>query len=156
MKKVFALLKKIHLIFLLCLNTELILQNLIFSLNFDLVTLMFCFVAVPRTSLEELQSTVTTLPCTHYRTEVLDSLLSIPTHMWGIANKDRKQCCHKTNDVIVSIFRRPFRRGEDQPVVGHRAPRLPVRLPAPEGPRRLFLQARHRNQARYQFNSILS
>ena len=34
------------------------------------------FVAVPRTSLAGLQSTVTTLPCTYYKTEVNDSPLS--------------------------------------------------------------------------------
>ena len=34
------------------------------------------FVAVPRTTLAGLQSTVTALPCTDYMTKVLDSLLS--------------------------------------------------------------------------------
>ena len=35
------------------------------------------FVAVPRTSLAGLQSTVTALPCTDYKTDVLDSLLPV-------------------------------------------------------------------------------
>ena len=34
------------------------------------------FVASPRTILPGLQSTVTALPCTYYKTEVLDTLLS--------------------------------------------------------------------------------
>ena len=46
-------------------------------------------VAAPRTSLTGLQSTVTTLPDTHYKTEVLDSLLSIPTQLRAVANKDK-------------------------------------------------------------------
>ena len=36
-----------------------------------------------------LQSTVTALPYANYKTEVLDSLLSVPTRMWAVANKDK-------------------------------------------------------------------
>ena len=43
--------------------------------------------AAPGTSPAELQSTVTALPYTDFKTEVLDSLLSIPTHMRAVANK---------------------------------------------------------------------
>ena len=38
---------------------------------------MFSLVAAPRASLAGLQSTVTALPCTNYKIEVLDSLLSV-------------------------------------------------------------------------------
>ena len=39
------------------------------------------FVAASRTALAGLQSTATDLPNTDYKTEVLNSLLSIPTHV---------------------------------------------------------------------------
>ena len=46
------------------------------------------FVARPRTSLACLQSTVTALPNAECKTEVLHSLLSIPTHKWAVAKND--------------------------------------------------------------------
>ena len=49
----------------------------------------FCYVAVPRTNLAGLESTATALLYADYITKVLDSLLSIPTHMWASANKDK-------------------------------------------------------------------
>ena len=52
---------------------------------------LFFFVAAPRTTLAGLQSTVTALPFDDFETEVLDSLLSLPTHThtWAVANKDQ-------------------------------------------------------------------
>ena len=47
------------------------------------------FVVALRTSPAGKQSTVIALPCTKYKTEVIDSLLSIPTHMWAVANKGK-------------------------------------------------------------------
>ena len=38
----------------------------------SVVKVFFCFVTVPRTSLAGLQSTVTALSCTNYKTEELD------------------------------------------------------------------------------------
>ena len=36
-----------------------------------------------------LQSTVIALPYADYKAEELDPLLSVPTHTWTVANKDR-------------------------------------------------------------------
>ena len=47
------------------------------------------FVAAPITSLAGLQYIVIALPYANYNAEVLDSLLSLPTHMWAMANKDK-------------------------------------------------------------------
>ena len=55
-----------------------------------------------RTSLAELQSTVTALQCADQKTEVLDSLLSMPAHTWVVANKDKlqmKEDCQSTTRV---------------------------------------------------------
>ena len=49
----------------------------------------YFFVAVSRTSLAGLQTTVTTLPCADYTTEVQDSLLSILTHIQVVANEGK-------------------------------------------------------------------
>ena len=46
-------------------------------------------VAAPRTGLAELQTTVTALQYHDDKTEVLDSLLCIPTCKWVVANKDK-------------------------------------------------------------------
>ena len=42
-----------------------------------------------RASLARLQSTVTALPYTNYKTEVLDALLSVSTQTWAVANKGK-------------------------------------------------------------------
>ena len=42
--------------------------------------------AEPRASLAGLQSTVTALPYADYMTEVLNLLMSVPTHTWAVAN----------------------------------------------------------------------
>ena len=47
------------------------------------------FKSAPRTSLEGPQSTVTALSCTNYRTEELDSLISLAKYMWAAANKSK-------------------------------------------------------------------
>ena len=47
------------------------------------------FVAAPRTSLAGLQSTVNVFPCTAFKTEVLNSFLSLPSQMWAVANKGK-------------------------------------------------------------------
>ena len=47
------------------------------------------FVVALRASLAVLQFTLTALPYADHKTEVLDTLLSIPTHTWAIANKGK-------------------------------------------------------------------
>ena len=47
------------------------------------------FVTAPRMSLAVLQSTMTTLSYADYKSEVLDLLLSTPTHTLAVANKDK-------------------------------------------------------------------
>ena len=47
------------------------------------------FAAAPRTSLTGLQSTESALPFTHYKAEMRDSLLSLPTHTLAVATKDK-------------------------------------------------------------------
>ena len=66
------------------------------------VYLFAFFVAAPRTSLAGLQSTITALPCANYKTEMLDSLLPIPTHtygLWQIITNERS----KTNVRIQHV-----------------------------------------------------
>ena len=53
----------------------------IFVHLFTLVPLVF--VVAPRTSLSGLLSTVTALPYAYYKLEVLNSLMSMPTHTRG-------------------------------------------------------------------------
>ena len=59
-----------------------------FYLVFKSLSLIFSE-AAPRTRLAGLQPTVTALPKADYKTEVLDSLLSMPTNMWAVTNKDK-------------------------------------------------------------------
>ena len=47
------------------------------------------FVAVPKTFLKGLLSTVTALPYANNKTEVPDSPLSVAKHTWAIANEDK-------------------------------------------------------------------
>ena len=70
--------------------------------SFSTQEIFFClsfFLVVPRTSLTGLQSTVTALSDANYMTDVLDSAVSIPTHLWAVANKDKL-----SNKILLSEY----------------------------------------------------
>ena len=64
---------------------------------------VFYFVAAPCTSLAGLQSTETALPYADYKTEVLDSLLSIPTQMWAVEINDKLPYERQLSDYSMCL-----------------------------------------------------
>ena len=62
------------------------------------------FVAAPRTSMAGLQYTVTALPNTNVKKEMLDSLLSKPSLTWAVASKDKLSNEIQLSDYSMSLL----------------------------------------------------